>query len=66
MIEAARNFVWHNARVLEQRRFLHLFDGGPAEPVVAAVLAYRNDDGSIRLDYRPVEGDKYIPMERKY
>jgi succinate dehydrogenase / fumarate reductase flavoprotein subunit len=29
-------------------------------------FAYRNDDGSIRLDYRPVEGDKYIPMERKY
>jgi succinate dehydrogenase / fumarate reductase flavoprotein subunit len=29
-------------------------------------LAYRNDDGSIRLDYKPVEGGKYIPMERKY
>src|SRR3954469_5285405 len=29
-------------------------------------LAYREDDGSIRLDYKPVEGGKYIPMERKY
>ncbi|HEX2063706.1 MAG TPA: FAD-binding protein, partial [Acidimicrobiales bacterium] len=29
-------------------------------------LAYRQDDGSIRLDYKDVEGDKYIPMERKY
>jgi len=29
-------------------------------------LAYRNDDGSIRLDYKPVEGTKYVPMERKY
>ncbi|MFD1152430.1 hypothetical protein [Saccharothrix hoggarensis] len=47
MIEAARSFLWHNARVLEQRRFLHLFDGGPAEPVVAAVLAHRNDDGGF-------------------
>ncbi|MGE0879520.1 MAG: succinate dehydrogenase flavoprotein subunit [Acidimicrobiia bacterium] len=29
-------------------------------------FAYRNDDGSIDLQYRAVEGDKYIPMERKY
>ncbi|WP_447006080.1 hypothetical protein ACRAKI_06195 [Saccharothrix isguenensis] len=47
MIEAARSFLWHNARVLEQRRFLHLFDGGPAAPVTAAVLAHRNDDGGF-------------------
>ncbi|GAA1283298.1 hypothetical protein [Saccharothrix xinjiangensis] len=47
MIEAARTFLWHNARVLEQRRFAFLFDGGPAEPVVRAVLAHRNDDGGF-------------------
>ena len=29
-------------------------------------FAYREADGSIRLDYRPVEADKYVPMERKY
>src|SRR4029078_9356463 len=29
-------------------------------------LAYRNDDGWIRLDYRPVKMGPYIPMERKY
>jgi len=29
-------------------------------------FAYREDDGRIRLEYRPVEGGKYIPMERKY
>ncbi|QFZ17130.1 prenyltransferase/squalene oxidase repeat-containing protein [Saccharothrix syringae] len=45
MIEAARSFLWRNARVLEQRRFAFLFDGGPAGPVVHAVLAHRNDDG---------------------
>ncbi|WP_285748849.1 hypothetical protein [Lentzea sp. NBRC 105346] len=45
MIERARSFMWHNARVLEQRRFEFLFDGGPAEPVLTALLAYRNDDG---------------------
>ncbi len=47
MIEAARSFLWHHARVLEQRRFGFLFDGGAAEPVVAAVAAYRNDDGGF-------------------
>src|SRR5207249_1880707 len=29
-------------------------------------LAFRESDGSIRLDYKPVEGGKYLPMERKY
>lgn len=45
MIERARNFIWHNARTLEQRWFEHAFDGGSADAVVRAVLAYRNDDG---------------------
>jgi succinate dehydrogenase / fumarate reductase, flavoprotein subunit len=29
-------------------------------------LAYRQPDGSIRLDYKPVVMGPYIPMERKY
>ena len=29
-------------------------------------LAYRNEDGSIRLDTKPVKMGPYIPMERKY
>jgi succinate dehydrogenase / fumarate reductase flavoprotein subunit len=29
-------------------------------------LAYRQDDGSIRLDTKPVKMGPYIPMERKY
>ncbi len=29
-------------------------------------LAFRTDDGSVRLDYKPVVGGKYEPMERKY
>jgi hypothetical protein len=45
MMERARSFIWHNARVLEQRRFEFLFDGGEAAPVLAALLAYRNADG---------------------
>jgi len=47
MIEEARSFVWHHARVLEQRRFEFLFDGGPVEPVLHALLAYRNADGGF-------------------
>ena len=29
-------------------------------------LAYRLPDGEIRLDYKPVVGGPYLPMERKY
>jgi succinate dehydrogenase / fumarate reductase flavoprotein subunit len=29
-------------------------------------LAYRQRDGGIRLDYKPVVGGPYLPMERKY
>jgi succinate dehydrogenase / fumarate reductase flavoprotein subunit len=29
-------------------------------------LAYRADDGSVRLEYKPVKMGPYVPMERKY
>ena len=29
-------------------------------------LAFRQEDGSVRLEYKDVEGDTYMPMERKY
>jgi len=29
-------------------------------------LAYRQDDGSVRLDHKPVKLGPYVPMERKY
>ena len=29
-------------------------------------LAYRQDDGSVTLDFKPVKLGPYIPMERKY
>lgn len=53
MIERARNFIWHNARTLEQRWFEHAFDGGSADAVVQAVLAYRNDDGGYGYALEP-------------
>ncbi len=29
-------------------------------------LAYREEDGSIRMEYKPVKMGPYVPMERKY
>ena len=29
-------------------------------------LAYRTDDGGVRLEYKPVKMGPYVPMERKY
>ena len=44
-MDNAERFVTLNGRVLEKRRFDFLFRGGPAAPVLAALDAYRNDDG---------------------
>ncbi|MFE9727578.1 hypothetical protein ACFYQ5_29410 [Streptomyces sp. NPDC005794] len=41
----AEQFIWLTARVLEQRRFAHLFLGGGADSVETALAAYRNEDG---------------------
>jgi hypothetical protein len=42
----AREFVHRSGRVVEQRLFARLFEGAGTEGVVAAVLAYRNDDAA--------------------
>jgi hypothetical protein len=44
---AAELFLLRDARVLDRRRFAHRFRDGSAEAVVAALLAYRNDDGGF-------------------
>ncbi|MDF9869723.1 hypothetical protein ACWGNY_31265 [[Kitasatospora] papulosa] len=41
----AEQFVWLTARVLEERRFAHLFLGGGADVVETALAAYLNEDG---------------------
>ena len=46
-LDAARTFLHANARVLERRRFDHLIDGGPKEPVLHALRAHRNSDGGF-------------------
>jgi hypothetical protein len=46
-LNAAESFLHANARVLERRRYEHLFHDGPAEPVLAALRSFRNDDGGF-------------------
>jgi hypothetical protein len=43
----ARDFVLRNARLLDRHRFAFLFENGSPEPVLAALRAYRNDDGGF-------------------
>jgi hypothetical protein len=50
---AARSFMASHARVLDRRRFELLFDGGDAEPVLAALRAYRNPDGGYGHGLEP-------------
>jgi len=46
-IDAAEQFLWRNARLLERVRFEHLFRGGPPDAVVEALLTYRRPDGGF-------------------
>jgi hypothetical protein len=50
---AARSFMAAHARVLDRRRFELLFDGADAEPVLAALRAYRNGDGGYGHGLEP-------------
>src|SRR5882672_1217584 len=43
----SRDFILEHGRVLERRVFEHLFGGTGAEPVHAALAAYRNPDGGF-------------------
>src|SRR5215510_516246 len=45
--DAAREFLHREARLLERRMFLTLFEDAPASGVVQAVRAYQNDDGGL-------------------
>jgi len=52
-LSAARGFMAAHARVLDRRRFELLFDGADAEPVLAALNAYRNPDGGYGHGLEP-------------
>jgi hypothetical protein len=55
---AARDFVYGQGRVLEQRLFATLFEDAPASGVTRALEAYRNDDGGLGHGLEP---DKRAP-----
>ncbi len=44
-IEAARRFIYDDARLLERHRLAALFDDAPSGRVLDALRPYRNDDG---------------------
>ena len=46
-IDAARQFVHANGRVIERHRLATLLDGAPTEPLLTALRAYRNPDGGF-------------------
>ena len=52
-IDAAENFLWLNARLLERRRFEHLFRDGEPRRVVDALRPYNNPDGGFGHGLEP-------------
>jgi hypothetical protein len=52
-VTPARSFMASHARLLDRRRFELLFEGGEAEPVLAALRAYRNPDGGYGHGLEP-------------
>ena len=58
-----------SARARTESRGAHFRDDHPLredEHWMKHTLAHREDDGAVRLDYKPVIGGNYEPMERKY
>ena len=57
------------ALVRTESRGAHFRDDYPSrddDNWLKHTLAYRQDDGSIRMDHKPVKMGPYVPMERKY
>jgi hypothetical protein len=52
-LEAAREFLWKNARLLERQRYAFLFERGPPESVLQALLSYQNADGGFGQGLEP-------------
>jgi hypothetical protein len=47
LLASAQTFILNNARLLERRLFAYLFANGTKQPVIAALLAYQNEDGGF-------------------
>lgn len=62
-LAAAEGFIWLTARVLEQRRFEHLFRAGSPDAVATALDAYRSADGGYAYALDPdVRGPVSQPL----
>ena len=46
-LDAAADFIWRHARLIDRHRFAHLFLGADAAPVVRALRAHQNPDGGF-------------------
>ena len=57
----ARDFVYREARLLEQRVYAAAFEGAPADGVVDALRGYRNADGGFGHGLEP---DKRCPASQ--
>ncbi|WP_123667929.1 hypothetical protein [Actinocorallia herbida] len=53
VLEKAARFLWTSGRVLEQRRFAHLFGSGTASGVLAALDAYADEEGGYAFGLEP-------------
>ncbi|MCP3975939.1 MAG: hypothetical protein GY720_15770 [bacterium] len=60
-VDAARTFIYANARLLEQRVYAATAEGGDPAAVVAALAAYQNDDGGFGNGLEP---DKRAPASQ--
>jgi hypothetical protein len=65
--EQARVFIYSHARLLDRRLYAALFEGGPAEAVLAALRAYQNSDGGFGSALEPdlrTPGSQPLALER--
>jgi hypothetical protein len=46
-LAAAQQFIYANGRLVDRHRLAAAVDGGPADPVLTALRAYRNPDGGF-------------------
>jgi hypothetical protein len=53
VLEQARNFMYHNARLLDRRRFEYWFEGGSKDAVLSSLAAYQNADGGFGQALEP-------------